>query len=222
MGSKKQTRLIVLGLLLAATALLVHIGQGSVVTTTKSRNLQTVFGPVPGYSIAYQSPLAEDIYRFLDLDDYTSVGYAKEGADAPVGLYIGYYFSLDKVSAAHSPLVCFPGQGWTLDQPKKRRLDIGGHAINLAEMVVRLENRQELILYWYQAGETTAPEVYRNKFNAVLNKMNGKSLEPAFVRVSVPFAGDTADQARAAGEQFIAAFYPVFLVYIAETAPATH
>ena len=77
MGSKKETRLIVLGLLLAATALLVHIGQGSVVTTTKSRNLQTVFGPVPGYSIAYQSPLAEDIYRFLDLDDYTSVGYAQ-------------------------------------------------------------------------------------------------------------------------------------------------
>ena len=222
MGSKKQTRLIVLGLLLAATALLVHIGQGSVVTTTKSRNLQTVFGPVPGYSIAYQSPLAEDVYRFLDLDDYTSVGYAQEGAATPVGLYIGYYFSLDKVSAAHSPLVCFPGQGWTLDQPKKRRLDIGDHVINLEEMVVRLENRQELILYWYQAGETTAPEVYRNKFNAVLNKMNGRSQEHAFVRVSVPFSGDTADQARAAGEQFIAAFYPVFLAYIAETAPATH
>ena len=222
MGSKKQTRLIVLGLLLAATALLVHMGQGSAVTITKSRNLQTVFGPVPGYTIAYQSPLAEDIYRFLDLDDYTSVGYSQEGADAPVGLYIGYYFSIDKVSAAHSPLVCFPGQGWTLDQPKKRRLYIGGHVINLEEMVVRLENRQELILYWYQAGETTAPEVYRNKFNAVLNKMNGKSQEHAFVRVSVPFTGDTADQARAAGEQFIASFYPVFLAYIAETAPATH
>ena len=222
MGSKKQTRLIVLGLLLAATALLVHMGQGSAVTTTKSRTLQTVFGPVPGYTIAYQSPLAEDIYRFLDLDDYTSVGYAQERAVAPVGLYIGYYFSLDKVSAAHSPLVCFPGQGWTLDQPKKRRLDIGGHVINLEEMVVRLENRQELILYWYQAGETTAPEVYRNKFNAVLNKMNGRSQEHAFVRVSVPFIGDTPDQARAAGEQFIATFYPVFLAYIAENAPATH
>ena len=222
MGSKKQTRLIVLGLLLAATALLAHMGQGSAVTITKSRNLQTVFGPVPGYSIAYQSPLAEDIYRFLDLDDYTSVGYTQEGAVAPVGLYIGYYFSLDKVSAAHSPLVCFPGQGWTLDQPKKRRLDIGGHVINLEEMVVRLENRQELILYWYQAGETTAPEVYRNKFNAVLNKMNGKSQEHAFVRVSVPFSGDSADQARSLGEQFIAAFYPVFLAYIAEAVPATH
>ena len=52
--------------------------------------------------------------------------------------------------------------------------------------------------------------------------MNSKSQEHAFVRVSVPFTGDTADQARAAGEQFIASFYPVFLAYIAETAPATH
>ena len=216
MGSKKQTRLIVLVLLLAVTTLVVHMGKGSVAPTTKSRNLRAVFGPVPGYTITYQSPLTEDVYRFLDLDDYTSVGYGQEGAAAPVGLYIGYYFSLDKVSAAHSPLVCFPGQGWTVDQPKKRRLDINGHAINLAEIVARLDNRQELILYWYQAGETTAPEVYRNKFNAVFNKMNGKSQEHAFVRVSVPFTGDTADQARAIGEQFIAAFYPVFLAYIAE------
>lgn len=222
MGNNKQARLIVLVLLLAVAAFLVHGGRDTPATTHKARDLQTVFGPIPGYSLAYQSPLPEDVYRFLDLDDYTSVGYAKEGAVAPVGLYIGYYFSLDKVSAAHSPLVCFPGQGWTLDQPKKRRLDIGGHAINLAEVVARVDNRQELILYWYQAGETTAPEVYRNKFNAVLNKMNGKSQEHAFVRVSVPFTGDTADQARAAGEQFIATFYPVFLAYIAETAPAIH
>ena len=222
MGNNKQARLIVLVLLLAVAAFLVHGGRETPVTTQKSRDLQTVFGPIPGYSLAYQSPLTEEVYRFLDLDDYTSVGYAQEGAVAPVGLYIGYYFSLDKVSAAHSPLVCFPGQGWTLDQPKKRRLDIGGHAINLAEVVARVDNRQELILYWYQAGETTAPEVYRNKFNAVLNKMNSKSQEHAFVRVSVPFTGDTADQARAAGEKFIATFYPVFLAYIAESAPATH
>jgi hypothetical protein len=32
--------------------------------------------------------------------------------------------------------------------------------------------------------------------------------------VSVPFSGDTADQARAIGEQFIAAIYPVFIDYI--------
>lgn len=222
MGNNKQARLIVLVLLLAVAAFLVHGGRETPATTHKSRDLQTVFGPIPGYSLAYQSPLTEDVYRFLDLDDYTSVGYAQEGAVAQVGLYIGYYFSLDKVSAAHSPLVCFPGQGWTLDQPKKRRLDIGGHAINLAEVVARVDNRQELILYWYQAGETTTQEVYRNKFNAVLNKMNGRGQEHAFVRVSVPFTGDTAGKARTAGEQFIAAFYPLLLDYISGAAAATN
>jgi len=213
LGNKKEIKAVILIILLAVTALLVHRSPAPFVVK-KSRDLQTVFGSIPGYQITSRSPLTEEIIRFLDLDDYTSIGYEKEGT--PVGLYIGYYFSLDKVSAAHSPLVCFPGQGWSVEQPVMQRLNINGHAIHYAEMVARLENRQELIMYWYQAGETTAPEVYKNKINAIIQKVSGKSQEHAFVRVSVPFHQSTAEQARETGKQFIAAFYPPFIAYINE------
>lgn len=211
MGSKKERQAIILIVLLAITGLLVYRTSDSI-GVTKSRDLKTVFGPVAGYGITYQSPLDEQVYRFLDLDDYTSIGYEKDRA--PVGLYIGYYFTPDKVSAAHSPLVCFPGQGWAIDQPVMRRLEVEGHTIHYAEMVARLEDKKELIMYWYQAGESTAPEVYKNKMNAMINKLTGKSQEHAFVRVSVPLTHTTLEQARATGQSFIEAFYPTFLSYI--------
>ncbi|MDD2465151.1 MAG: EpsI family protein [Desulfobulbus sp.] len=211
MGSKKETQAIILIVLLAITGFLVYRTADSL-PVTKSRDLKTVFGPVAGYEISYRSPLEEQVYRFLDLDDYTSIGYEKD--HAPVGLYIGYYFTPDKVPAAHSPLVCFPGQGWIIDQPVMRRLEVGGHTIHYAEMVARLDDRKELILYWYQAGESTAPEVYKNKMNAMINKFTGKSQEHAFVRVSVPFNNITIEQARVTGQSFIEAFYPMFLSYI--------
>lgn len=200
-------------MLLAIVAFLAH-REAEPVVRAKNRDLQTVFGPVAGYRIASRVPLEQDVYRFLDLDDYTSVNYEKEGV--PVGLYIGYYFSLDKVSAAHSPLVCFPGQGWAIDQPVLHRLDLGGYVINYAEIIARLENRQELIMYWYQAGTSTSPEIYKNKMNAVFNKLGGKGQEHAFVRVSVPVADSAMERARETGKEFIAAFYPAFLAYIAE------
>jgi EpsI family protein len=211
LGSKKEIQVIILILLLAVAGFLVHRTSNSV-PAAKSRDLKSVLGPVPGYRIAALSPLDEQVYRFLDLDDYTSINYEKDGA--PVGLYIGYYFTPDKVSAAHSPLVCFPGQGWIIDQPVMRRLEVGGHVIHYAEMVARLEERTELILFWYQAGETTAPEVYKNKMNAMINKFTGKSQEHAFVRVSAPMTNATLEQARARGQSFIEAFYPIFLSYI--------
>lgn len=214
MGSKREKQAIILIVLLAITVFLVYRTPDSIVAT-KSRDLKAMFGPVAGYGITYQSPLEEQVYRFLDLDDYISIGYEKGGV--PVGLYIGYYFTPDKVSAAHSPLVCFPGQGWAIDQPVIHRLEVKGHIIHYAEMVARLQERQELIMYWYQAGESTAPEVYKNKINAMINKFTGKNQEHAFVRVSVPFSHANVEQARITGKEFIEAFYPVFLSYINDT-----
>lgn len=213
-----EKRLVTLILLFAVITFLVH--RGSVPNETeKERSLATVFGTIPGYELTSQSPLPNDIYRFLDLDDYTSTTYEKNGV--PIGLYIGYYFSLDKASAAHSPLVCFPGQGWTINQPTKRKLNINGYVIHYAEISAQLASREELILYWYQAGDTTSPEIYRNKINGIMNKLSGKSQEHAFVRVSIPFAPGTKDGARMMGEEFIKTFYPSFLSYVANRKATT-
>ena len=211
MGNKKIIQSCILIFILLITGFLAYKTPVSV-EAQKTKDLKTLLGPVEGYVTTYESPLDKDILRFLELDDYTSINYKKAGAS--IGLYIGYYNSLDKVSAAHSPLICFPGQGWAVDQPLVRRLNVGDHSINYAEMVATLEGTQELVLYWYQAHESTSAAAFQNKINAMINRVSKNEQEHAFVRVTVPFVLSEKEKARQVAIKFIQAFYPKFLSYI--------
>lgn len=211
MGNTEQKQLIVLAVLFLAVAVFVHRAE-TTVAVQKLQMLHKELEKVPGHRLLSSSEVSREIAEFLELDDYVQSTY--QGPYGPVSLYIGYYYSLAKLSSAHSPLVCFPGQGWQLHEQTKRTLQVNNSQLHYAEMVARLGDRQELVLYWYQAGRTTVPEVYRNKFNALWNRLSGGSQEHAFVRVTVPFHEGEQELARAAGEAFITAFYPAFLTYV--------
>lgn len=213
MGNGKEKQLIILASLLL-TAILAYWSTNTV-KVTKPVSLQTVLGPVKGYKVLQTSPLDDHVISFLELDDYTQTRYEKDGR--ALDLYIGYYFSLDKISAAHSPLVCFSGQGWAVSQPTEYRLTVNKNEIHYAEIIASREERQELVMYWYQAHEKTVPEAYKNKFNALLNKLTRKKQEHAFIRISVPIGESGPEQSRNIGKDFIAAFYPVFLTYVNST-----
>ena len=214
MGNGKEKQLISLIGLLLLTAILAYWSTNTI-KVTKPVSLQTVLGPVKGYNILQTSPLDDHVISFLELDDYTQTRYEKDGR--AIDLYIGYYFSLDKISAAHSPLICFPGQGWTVSQPTEYRITVNQNEIHYAEIIASMEERQELVMYWYQAHEKTVPEAYKNKLNALLNKVTGKKQEHAFIRMSVPIGKSGPEEARNVGKNFIAAFYPVFLTYVNST-----
>ncbi len=218
MGNKKQKKIAVLIVLCLLSSIFVY-QQAETKKVVKPANLQTLLGPVPGYQVSPNIPLDDATYAFLELDDYTQSSYQKNGRS--VDLYIGYYFTLDKISAAHSPLVCFPGQGWTLTAPRDQHLQIGQHIINYEEMTATLEQHKQLVIYWYQAHEKTVTQIYRNKLNALLNQLTGDKQEHAFVRVTVPIDASGVEEARTIGRNFIAAFYPVFLTYINSSAQYT-
>jgi len=214
-GNGKEKQLIsLIGLLLLA-AILVYWSSNTDKVTNKPVSLQAVLGPVKGYKVLQTSPLDDAISSFLELDDYTQTRYEKDGR--AIDLYIGYYFSLDKISAAHSPLVCFPGQGWAVNQPTEHSLTVNQKKVDYAEIIASLEERQELVMYWYQAHEKTETEAYKNKINALLNKLTMKKQEHAFIRISVSIGDSGPETARTIGQDFIAAFYPVFLTYINST-----
>lgn len=212
MGKDKEKQLIILAVLLLATGVLVFFSTTSKRTATKPVNLRTSMETVSGYPPAHSIPLNAATTSTLELDDYTQSSYEKNGK--VLSLFIGYYFSLEKVSAAHSPLICFPAQGWSISQPTKRQLAVNQHTIHYSELLAGIGEHQEVVMYWFQAHEKTTPVVQLNKLYATLNKLTGKSEEHAFVRVSVPVDKSGPDKARKQGEDFIAAFYPSFLTYV--------
>ena len=119
---------------------------------------------VPGYTVLLDIDLEENAFKMLNLDDYIFTDYM--GQNGKVNLYIGYYYTADKAYASHSPLVCYPSQGWKIDsQPTANTLQVGPQTINYEWIITSLGERKELVLYWYQAMLQTNTQVYKNKIS---------------------------------------------------------
>lgn len=213
MGTQNnKVSLLVLGAIFAATALFVHwFSQPTVIADKPS--LARVFAEIDGYRSLRPQLLDDKSINMLSLDDYVFRNY--QGSDGIVNLYIGYYYSSDKAYAAHSPLVCYPSQGWQVDtRPTASTLTVGPHTIAYEEIITSYRNNRELVLYWYQARDFTNNKVYRNKISMGYNKLMHNDEQHGFVRVSVAMGDGSYETAKKAATDFIGAFYPMLMAYV--------
>lgn len=213
MGTSKIIKLSILAAVFLGTSLAVYTAGTQQYSPGRDTDLGNALNPIAGYRLTKHTQLQENITTFLDLDDYTYSSYSKE--DATLDLYIGYYYSAAKISAAHSPLSCFPGQGWQITQPIQGQATIGEDIIHYSEITAELDGRKELIFFWYQAYDKTTPYVYLNKINTIKNKLLKKQQEHAFIRVSAPLSlTRNKETTRELLIEFLQAFYPQFIDYI--------
>jgi hypothetical protein len=96
------------------------------------------------WSKVSRSSLSPDIVEALHLDDYIFQRYAF--GQQEVDLYVGYYYSSDKVEVAHDPLVCFPVQGWQVSDNRKSTFKFYNEGKNNAfvRFSTTLNNESEL------------------------------------------------------------------------------
>ena len=174
--------------------------------------LSEAFTDIHEWHQSSSSPLSPQIVASLELDDYVNQSYSN-GQDT-VSLYIGYYITSNKVGAAHSPLVCFPGQGWILSDAKEKSIKVGKDSVHFLNMLVTKSQRKELILYWFQAYDRTSPGTFLQKLNILWAKFIHSREDNAFVRVSIPINKQSENEAYITGVKFIKDFYPAFLEYI--------
>lgn len=213
MGTSKTIKLSILAIIFLGTSLAAYSAKTQRYSPARDTDLRSALIPVAGYRLTKQIQLQEDVTTFLDLDDYTYASYSNE--DATIDLYVGYYYSAAKISAAHSPLSCFPGQGWQITQPIQGQTTIGNDTIHYSEITAELDGRKELIFFWYQAYDNTTPHVYLNKINTIKNKLLKKQQEHAFIRISAPIPLSTGQETtREFMIEFLQAFYPQLIEYI--------
>jgi EpsI family protein len=212
LGSKIETKLIVLGVLFLITSIFVY-WRTEPSEVQKKPALKQYIEHVDGYETLRHIAMENTAVEMLDLDDYTFTDY--RGESGKVNLYIGYYYSADKAYASHDPMVCYPSQGWKIDQkPVKHSLEIGPNRINYEEIITSNGSHKELVLYWLQSHMLTNTQVYMNKIDMAYNKLTKNDEQHAFVRVAVPIANSAYDEAKKAATDFIQAFYPNFIRFI--------
>jgi EpsI family protein len=216
LGQISRFKLIFLSFCFVLTGVLVHWG-GESFATRKGVNLNEALADVSGWKSTGSAPMDPKIVAALELDDYVHWNLTN-GKDW-VTLYIGYYLSSKKVGAAHSPLVCFPGQGWHLQDFVKKSETIGGNEVNLMHIVASTAQQKELLIFWFQAFDRTSPSEFTQKVYTLWSKFINRREDNAFVRVTVPMGKRSAEESYEIGVSFIKAFYPHFLAHVQENIP---
>jgi EpsI family protein len=206
----KRRILIVTGCFLAVSVLIYW--QPEVEAARKETSLQQILFSIDGWHNGGRMPLDAGIREELKLDDYAN-NYFTNGRNR-ISFYIGYYLTSKNVGAAHSPLVCFPGQGWLLSDFDKRTVRVDGSEINLMVIKASTAQKKELLIYWFQAFERTSPGTFWQKIYVLLSKYTRKREDNAFVRVTLPMDEMSEKVAYEVGVRFIEAFYPIFLDYV--------
>lgn len=212
MGKTLQKKLIIISLLLMVTSALAYKNRDIKHRTVGQKSLKEVFSSIDGYSFRGQLKVEQDVIEFLNLDDYMYAAFAKDGIN--ITLYIGYYYSSDKVASAHSPLVCFPAQGWLLGKPAIESLQIGAFTVHYAVVEATLGESKQLIIYWFQTYKHTAPFAHIQKIYGLYDRLVHNMGQNAFIRISIPMDNVSRKNATAAGTDFIRSFYPGFAKYI--------
>jgi EpsI family protein len=208
MGSIRCSRVIVLVLCFLVVSGLIYGGK-EYRAVKKPVPLAHALANLPGWKNGGTVPLDAKILDSLELDDYFYQHFTN-GKDG-VSLYVGYYLCSKKVGAAHSPLVCFPGQGWLLQRAEQRSVQVGDEKINLMRVEASTPQRKELLIFWFQTFEDTSSSEFFQKLYTLKSKiLNGRE-DNAFVRITVPMDKISPDAAYAIGVGFLRAFYPRFL-----------
>lgn len=207
----KEKQLILLILLFFIPCLFAFVKPTPAVVK-KDKTLSEALAAIEGYRIVKNTTLDEATIKFLDLDDYLFTTYEKDGVQ--ITLFIGFYYTADKVSAAHSPLVCFPGQGWSISEPERGRQVVGNHLIEYAQIDAALGNQKELVVYWYQSHDDTTTLVYRNKLNTFYNNIVNGDQQHAFMRISISQNNIDPEGAKKVVTDFVSLIYPQFLKFI--------
>jgi len=215
MGQLKWTQLVILIFFLALTAGALRLFP-SAVAVDRSIPLVQALDEFGEWRKVYDVPLAPDISRELQLDDYVLQRYVARGEE--VELYVGFYATADKTGGSHDPLVCFPGQGWMvtdLERGSVRLSGVDGETLEYATFRAARGGETTLVVYWYQAGLRTATGPFGQKLQLLRSKLLDRVEGNAFVRFSTPVKGKEFPAAKARLLAFATSFYPSFQRFVA-------
>ncbi len=182
----------------------------------KAYSLSETLISFDNWSALNDVPLQSDIQDALQLDDYLYRQFT-DGFNV-ITVYIGYYYTKSKVGAAHDPLVCFPGQGWELSNRDYRSIDLssglGKLSVDYATMQAGRNDRNTVLLYWFQAQDKTASDTLSQKIILLWKSIPTGLEENAFVRLSMDRQGKSYEECLSTLTQFVESFYPEFYKFV--------
>jgi exosortase D (VPLPA-CTERM-specific) len=125
------------------------------------------------------SLLDPQVERGLALEDYILSDYAKSDGKV-VNLYVAYYASQRTGESPHSPLVCIPGDGWSIT--KLERTSYGAEQ-PLNRAIIERNGSKQLVYYWYEERGRKIASEYWSKWYLLSDAITKNRSDGALVRL---------------------------------------
>ncbi|MBI2871188.1 MAG: EpsI family protein [Candidatus Omnitrophica bacterium] len=198
--------LTVLGILVATLAM----GEGLVASTaltTRARSSRTVpqggnlMQDIPLAAGEWQGsdvPVREEVFEILETRNILQRRYVNHEDEI---VFLDIVQSETDGRATHPPEVCYIGEGVEIVKKDRLNLNIGGSALIVNRLVVQDGGRQDLVLYWYKAGDLKTASYWGQQCGLLLRRLKGMGAQAALVRFSTHLGANSLEssQERIAG-----------------------
>lgn len=128
-----------------------------------------------------------DVLSSLSPDKIIYKSYQRNGSPQ-ITLFMAYYNTLEKADLSHSPIVCFTGQGWEIEETTRRSIPInlpGMSEITVNHMIQKKLDTTMVALFWYQSAYSAFANRGIQKLSLFFDKLLGKSDNNAFIRLTI-------------------------------------
>jgi exosortase D (VPLPA-CTERM-specific) len=146
---------------------------------TPDRGRFVTFPAIIGEWHGHASLLEPEVEHGLALEDYILSDYSKSDGKI-INLYVAYYASQRTGESPHSPVVCIPGDGWSIT--KLERTSYGAeHPLNRA--IIERNGSKQLVYYWYEERGRRIASEYWSKWYLLSDVITKNRSDGALVRL---------------------------------------
>jgi len=158
-------------------------------------------------------PIEDLIFEILETKSIIHRNYQANKSNVLLSLV---YYTQTKVDF-HAPEGCLAGQGVNISKTVKDIfINEKGKSLKLiVNQLVRQKNgSEELIYYFYKAGDFIGPNYIKLRLALALNKLSSKEKSGSLIRISTPIKANNVQEAHERLKEFIEELYPFLIKLI--------
>jgi exosortase D (VPLPA-CTERM-specific) len=145
----------------------------------------------------------------------------------PVSLYIGFRSTafLENENFFHSPTVCLPSSGWSVDRISTRRVS-GVPAfpdLKVSEMVIENIGTRQLVYFWFQTKSRATDDKNMNRFHLAVHAIKRDNTYDLFIRPIMPILpNEKIEDAEKRMDQFVRDMMGAMIPFLKAKAVCLH
>lgn len=198
--------------LLAITCLFVLLIEEPMKTPAGEINLSGIPKRIGTWSLFRDIPVHDYVRNMLQTDAVLMREYVNpEGRK----VYFSVIYCRENREGFHPPEICYVSDGFEVQEQEVEEVEITEERkIKVNKLLVISEDRSEIVLYWFNAGERVLTNYYAHQYYLLLNQLlHGKS-SGTLIRVVSPVIEEDTSTVLERAKDFVREIVPVLPEYI--------